>query len=507
MWRKFYRDIPTIRPSLTGYIAQGIALCGKQLVKDARTAFNLAFTFTDGYSDATLFLFLIKAIALFNVNEHKEAMPLVEQLAADPNTDPLVCRVLEASLQVQLGTVAFEGANLNEAVNHFAAAVLASIFLATLAPPSACKAFTMRLKVDTNHFSKKMYAHTLQSSYPNRDFASPPATSPCASFYPVHHEPLPLQTSTPSYTNEAPTSHPLYKFRNHLPQDFSCQPAMLSQPLPPLQHVPAIMTKHFSSTTLFVLAKAAREHNVLGAAHGSINKAWESIAKDLRCHGVDVSQRTLRSKLDALLEWHADPMNCSKAIQNALEGSADAKNMHEILQGLDNLRYQNLAISESKKTTATARFELEDSAVTLFDSPLSDNAATQFEPDIISVGHLDHVQDPDEDFQHDHHGEDGMVDLKAPVKRSHGFAALTDDECEFPVEPTAKRVKRGHDCSCCSSYFEVQVLALLALERVERNAKTEALIEQMKKSTEACMKAIEDTRQQFLTLLYHNSFM
>jgi hypothetical protein len=41
---------------LTGYIAQGIALCGKQLVEDARTAFDLAFTFTDGNSDVTLFL-------------------------------------------------------------------------------------------------------------------------------------------------------------------------------------------------------------------------------------------------------------------------------------------------------------------------------------------------------------------------------------------------------------------------------------------------------------------
>lgn len=133
----------TICPSLTGYIAQGIALCGKQLVEDARTAFDLAFTFTDGNPDATLFLFLIKAIALFNAHEHKEAMLLVEQLAEDPNADPLVCRVVEACLRVQLGTIAFEGANHNEVVNQFAAAVKVSTFLATLAPPSACKAFTV----------------------------------------------------------------------------------------------------------------------------------------------------------------------------------------------------------------------------------------------------------------------------------------------------------------------------------------------------------------------------
>jgi tetratricopeptide (TPR) repeat protein len=131
----------TICPSLTGYIAQGIALCGKQLVKDARTAFDLAFTFTDGISDATFFL--IKAIALFNANEHEEALLLVEQLAADPNADPLVCRVVEASLRVQLGTIAFEGAHHNEAVDQFSAAVKASTFLAKVASPSACKAFTV----------------------------------------------------------------------------------------------------------------------------------------------------------------------------------------------------------------------------------------------------------------------------------------------------------------------------------------------------------------------------
>ncbi|KAG1785217.1 WD40-repeat-containing domain protein [Suillus plorans] len=133
----------TIHPSLAGYIAQGIALCGKQLVEDARAAFELAFTFTVGNSDATLFLFLIKAIALFNANEHSEAMLCVEQLATDSNADPLVCRVVEASLRVQLGTIAFNGAHHNEAVEHFTAAVKASTFLAKSATPSACKAFTV----------------------------------------------------------------------------------------------------------------------------------------------------------------------------------------------------------------------------------------------------------------------------------------------------------------------------------------------------------------------------
>ncbi|KAG2746715.1 WD40 repeat-like protein [Suillus brevipes Sb2] len=67
-----------VRTSLAGYIAKGIALCGKQLVEDARTTFDLAFTFTHGNMDATVFLYFIKAIALFNANRHKEAVLRVE---------------------------------------------------------------------------------------------------------------------------------------------------------------------------------------------------------------------------------------------------------------------------------------------------------------------------------------------------------------------------------------------------------------------------------------------
>ncbi|KAG1745229.1 hypothetical protein EDB19DRAFT_477452 [Suillus lakei] len=99
----------SIRPSLIGYIAKGVALCGKQRVRDARTAFDLAFTFANGDSNATLLLFLIKAIALFNANEHEEAMMRVKELAAGPSVDPVACRVVEAYLRVQLGTIALDG--------------------------------------------------------------------------------------------------------------------------------------------------------------------------------------------------------------------------------------------------------------------------------------------------------------------------------------------------------------------------------------------------------------
>ncbi|KAG2062653.1 hypothetical protein BDR04DRAFT_1123798, partial [Suillus decipiens] len=137
--------------------------------------------------------------------------------------------------------------------------------------------------------------------------------------------------------------------------DFHRRPATLSQLLPPLQSASAIsMTKNFSSETLFVLAKAVKQHNVLCAAHGRVTKAWESVAEDLRGFGVDVSERTLRSKLDALLKWHVDPKNCPKVIRDALEDMTEARNMHEILEGLDNLPHQSrVAAKESESTTTT----------------------------------------------------------------------------------------------------------------------------------------------------------
>ncbi|KAG2127088.1 hypothetical protein BD769DRAFT_1387971 [Suillus cothurnatus] len=114
-----------IRTSMAGYIAKGIALCGKQLVEDARTAFDLAFTFTHGNMDAT-------AIALFNATRHKEALLRVEQLSVYPSADPLACGVVMASLRLQLGIIAFNGARHSEAIEHFTAAVKASTFLLNL---------------------------------------------------------------------------------------------------------------------------------------------------------------------------------------------------------------------------------------------------------------------------------------------------------------------------------------------------------------------------------------
>ncbi|KAG1770263.1 WD40-repeat-containing domain protein [Suillus occidentalis] len=149
-----------IQPSFAGHIAKGIALCGKRQIRAARTAFDLASAFTNGDLKATHFLFLIKAgknisyivlllhydfqtIALFNAGEHEEAMLRVEELAASPNVDTLACRVVEAYLRVQLGTIAISNERHNEAVDHFTAAVNASAFFYKLAIHSTYEEFVM----------------------------------------------------------------------------------------------------------------------------------------------------------------------------------------------------------------------------------------------------------------------------------------------------------------------------------------------------------------------------
>ncbi|KAG1906278.1 uncharacterized protein F5891DRAFT_557293 [Suillus fuscotomentosus] len=142
-WDNALRDAAkslVIRTSLAGYIAKGIALCGKQRLDDARTAFDLGFTFTQGNTDATVFLYLIKAIALFNANRHEEAMLRVDQLAS---ADSIACSIVMASLRLQLGIIAFNGARHDEAVEHFSAAVEGSTFLAKSLVPSAFEAFTV----------------------------------------------------------------------------------------------------------------------------------------------------------------------------------------------------------------------------------------------------------------------------------------------------------------------------------------------------------------------------
>lgn len=122
----------SIEPSLMGYISKGLALCGKQQVLDAMAAFDLAFTFTNADPKTTHFLFLIKAIASFNANACERTVLPVQELAARPNADSLACRVVEAYMRVQLGTIAMDNGLHREAAGHFTAAVNAGIFFSKL---------------------------------------------------------------------------------------------------------------------------------------------------------------------------------------------------------------------------------------------------------------------------------------------------------------------------------------------------------------------------------------
>ncbi|KAG1785781.1 uncharacterized protein HD556DRAFT_1456313 [Suillus plorans] len=110
-----------IQPSLTGYISKGIALCGKGRVLDGRAAFDVASMYTDQDSEITHFLLLIKAIALFNADQHDEANLLLKELAAGcPNTDTLARDIVQVYLHVQL---ALDDARYDEAGDYFTAAI------------------------------------------------------------------------------------------------------------------------------------------------------------------------------------------------------------------------------------------------------------------------------------------------------------------------------------------------------------------------------------------------
>ncbi|KAG0698231.1 WD40-repeat-containing domain protein [Suillus ampliporus] len=139
-----------IRPSSTGYISKGIALFGKGHVRDAIEAFDFASRFTDEDSKRFHFILLIKArcivltysalhygfqvIAMFNADQHEEAILHVRELAATcHNDDTLPCRIVEAYLLVRLGMNAMDNARHNEAADHFTAAVNSSDFPSTLA--------------------------------------------------------------------------------------------------------------------------------------------------------------------------------------------------------------------------------------------------------------------------------------------------------------------------------------------------------------------------------------
>lgn len=118
----------TIQPSLTGFISKGISLCGKKRIREAMTAFDIASTFTNGDSKMNHLLFLIKSIALFSANEHRDAIMRIKELActSSSDVDPIPCCIVEAYLRVQVGIIALNCKRYNEAIDQFTAAVNAS---------------------------------------------------------------------------------------------------------------------------------------------------------------------------------------------------------------------------------------------------------------------------------------------------------------------------------------------------------------------------------------------
>ncbi|KIK39211.1 hypothetical protein CY34DRAFT_14532 [Suillus luteus UH-Slu-Lm8-n1] len=113
-----------IKPSLTGHISKGIALCRQGLVREVKIAFDIASVAMSQDSTNIHFIHLIKAIALINANQCKEAMLLIQELAAIyPNTNTLTRRVVEAYLHVELRTKALGDVHHDDATDHFTATV------------------------------------------------------------------------------------------------------------------------------------------------------------------------------------------------------------------------------------------------------------------------------------------------------------------------------------------------------------------------------------------------
>ncbi|KAG2113754.1 uncharacterized protein F5147DRAFT_834759 [Suillus discolor] len=118
-----------IKPSLIGFISKGIALRGKGHVREARVAFDVVSMFTNQDPETKQFLLLIKAIALFNADQHEEAILSIKELdTACPNVEPLARRVVETYLRVHIGITALDGARYDEAADHFTAAVNSTAF-------------------------------------------------------------------------------------------------------------------------------------------------------------------------------------------------------------------------------------------------------------------------------------------------------------------------------------------------------------------------------------------
>ncbi|KAG2339145.1 hypothetical protein BDR05DRAFT_968226, partial [Suillus weaverae] len=156
----------SIQLSLMGCISKGIALCGKRQFQDAMKAFDLAFMFVDADLNKTRLLLLIKAIALFNANQHEEAILRVQELATTrPNANTLACNVVEAYLHVQLGMNVLDGARRSEAAGHFIAAVNAINFSSMSAIHSKYDVFVVLFGWDLKSLWLTAHQHCCHSLF------------------------------------------------------------------------------------------------------------------------------------------------------------------------------------------------------------------------------------------------------------------------------------------------------------------------------------------------------
>ncbi|KAG2155339.1 WD40-repeat-containing domain protein [Suillus bovinus] len=131
-----------IQRSALGLMLKGIALYGKKQMKEASRAFDRALQLASRDSTSHL-LFLIKAIALFNANEHDEAIMHVKDMAEaslNNDADLRACNVVQTYFYAEMALAGSEGNIHDKAIEY----ITTAIKIAT-----ACSLETMDISVYT----------------------------------------------------------------------------------------------------------------------------------------------------------------------------------------------------------------------------------------------------------------------------------------------------------------------------------------------------------------------
>ncbi|KIK44029.1 hypothetical protein CY34DRAFT_11345 [Suillus luteus UH-Slu-Lm8-n1] len=111
-WNPALRDADqsiAIKPSFTGYVSKGIALCERSdfdsssFLDQGKLPSYTIHVLSDGF----------QVIALFNANEHDQVIQRIRELSSTPHNDPIPSRIVEAYLHVKLGRFALQGEPLD----------------------------------------------------------------------------------------------------------------------------------------------------------------------------------------------------------------------------------------------------------------------------------------------------------------------------------------------------------------------------------------------------------